>query len=76
MIQLQTLIDIARRIQGPVGRLDSLLIPLAGGGVDGHGKAIGSGEDLRDRLAENLGDARAAIETAQLALAMHFNKER
>jgi hypothetical protein len=63
---------IARLLKEPVGRLDSIVVPLAAGGRDSHQHPIASEAALLERLSEAIGEARAAIEIAQNELARHY----
>ncbi len=61
--------QIARQLSGPVGRLESLLVPLVAGGRDSHGQAIADEDALLASLRQVLGEARDAIELAHQELA-------
>ena len=62
-------IELCRRLAHPVGALDSVLVPVSAGGRDSHGQSCLNEGELRERLIESLGDARVAIEEAQVWLA-------
>ncbi len=67
------LVAIAAGLQHPVTQLSAVVISAASGGQDSHGQDTTSDERARDILLNRLTAARAAIETAILALA---SKER
>jgi hypothetical protein len=70
---MRTLVAIAGELRRPITELSAVILPLSQGAQDSHGRLVASEAEMRDRLLNRLTAARAAIETAILAVA---TKER
>lgn len=57
----QALMAVARRLQAPIERLDALLVPLANGMADSHGRLVARPQEVLDRLGPLLEAAGAGI---------------
>lgn len=63
-----SLVELAKRSAPPIANLNSILLPLAAGGRDGHGEDMSSERDLISRLEEAIPAARCALDAAERRL--------